>query len=107
MRNQMKDELKAEMRAEMKAEMITLEEKFATVQAKIPTTVSKAVRDLPYVLVCAYQDEWTQAEETITYGSLLADYNNAENPGGGNGHLDIKSGVFTALTHGYYKVTFS
>merc|ERR1712059_102681 len=101
MRNEMKNELKNELRAEMKAEM------WAEMKADIPITVSRAVKEMPYVLVCAYRESWPHAGATITYDYLIADFNNKDKPGGGNGHMNIQSGVFTAVTHGYYTVTIS
>ena len=38
---------------------------------------------------------------------FLANYNNAARPGGGDGVLDLDSGVFTCVTPGYYSVSFS
>merc|ERR1711890_7619 len=63
--------------------------------------------DLPYVMSCAYQDKWTTASSTITYDSLLSDYNNSDKPNGGDGRMDITTGGFTCLTAGHYTVTYS
>merc|ERR1712059_46331 len=109
MKNELKNELRAEMKAEMWAEMIAelKAEMRAEMKADIPITVSRAVKEMPYVLVCAYRESWPHAGATITYGYLIADFNNKDKPGGGNGHMNIQSGVFTAVTHGYYTVTIS
>ena len=66
-----------------------------------------SVRDLPYLMVCVYQDIWTTAGATITYDAILSDYNNSDKPGGGDGKLDIETGTYTAITPGHYTVTFS
>jgi len=43
----------------------------------------------------------------VTFASFLANYNNGERPGGGDGVLDLDSGIFTCITPGYYTVSFS
>ena len=70
------------------------------------TTGEKAVRDLPYIMMCAYQSSWTTAG-IIAYDELTLDYSNCDRPGGGCGTMDIASGIFTAQTGGLYTVTFS
>ena len=62
---------------------------------------------MPYIITCAYQNQWTNHSATITYDRLTADYNNSDRPGGGDGRLDISTGVYTALTAGHYTVTYS
>merc|ERR1712080_59001 len=71
------------------------------------TTAVAQVRDLPYAMACAYQYSWTTGSATITYSSLLSDYNNHDKPNGGDGVMDISTGQFTCLTAGHYTVTFS
>ena len=58
-------------------------------------------------MACANLDNWTAPSSTITYDRLTADYNNADRPGGGDGNLDITTGMFTALTPGHYTITYS
>merc|ERR1719334_511531 len=69
-------------------------------QSSVSREVSKQLRDLPYVMVCANKAHWETPDRTITYDSLLSNYTNAERPNGGDGHFDIKSGKFTCLTPG-------
>ena len=35
------------------------------------------------------------------------EFNNSDRPGGGDGSLNIKTGIFTTVTSGYYVITFS
>ena len=79
----------------------------AALREDLPRSVSQAVRDLPYVHACSYQDEWTEAGATIIYDRLVSNFTNGYRPGGGHGNLDIKSGAFTCGTPGFYTVTFS
>ena len=45
----------------------------------IPTG-NKAVRDLPYIMMCAYQDQATSTG-IIAYDELTLDYSNCDRPG--------------------------
>jgi len=82
----------------MKAEM---EQKVES--AALPGAVAEAVRDLPQLLVSVYQSSWSTADATITFDSYISDYNT----GGGDGTLDLATGVFTCLTPGQYTITYS
>ena len=66
-----------------------------------------SLRDLPIILFSAWRDSPITYPQTVTFDSFLANYNNAARPGGGDGVLDLDSGVFTCLTPGYYTVSFS
>ena len=66
-----------------------------------------SLRDLPIVLISAWQPKRLNSPQTVTFDSFLANYNNGDRPGGGDGVLDLDSGVFTCLTSGYYHVSFS
>ena len=59
-------------------------------------------RDLPIVLISAWQPYYLESPQTVTFNSFLANYNNANRPGGGDAVLDLDSGVFTCSTPGYY-----
>merc|ERR1712037_230604 len=65
------------------------------------------LRDLPFVLISAWQPNRLSSPQTVTFESFLANYNNGERPGGGDGVLDLDSGIFTCITPGYYTVSFS
>merc|ERR1712215_454091 len=65
-------------------------------------------KDLPYVMTCAYKYRWETPSATITYDSLLSDYKNSNDVNGGDGIMDIKTGVYTVIKPaGYYTITFS
>ena len=66
-----------------------------------------SLRDLPIVLISTWQPSILQSPQTVTFNSFLANYNNVARPGGGDGVLDLDSGVFTCFTPGYYTVSFS
>ena len=92
----------------MKKELDTFETRKAEMSTKLKEVGQKSLRDLPYAMSCAYRHgPWTTPSATITYERLSADYNNSDRPGGGDGMLDISTGVYTALTAGHYTVTFS
>merc|ERR1712080_313108 len=61
---------------EMKVEKqeAAMKQELNSLQTSLTTAVSQ-VRDLPYLMVCAYGETWTTADTTITYDSLLSDYN--------------------------------
>ena len=61
-----------------------------------------SVRDLPIVLISAWQHDDIRSPQTVA-----ANFNNADRPGGGSGELDLDSGVFTCFTPGYYTVSFT
>ena len=66
-----------------------------------------SLRDLPIVLISAWQPNILRSPQTVTFESFLTDFNNADRPGGGSGDLDLDSGIFTCFTPGYYTVSFS
>merc|ERR1719234_1696741 len=66
----------------------------------------KAARDLPYIMMCAYQALWNTTG-IIPYEELTLDYSNCDRPGGGCSAMDIASGTFTAQTGGLYTITYS
>merc|ERR1711953_526301 len=66
-----------------------------------------SLRDLPIILISASRGSVLTSPQTVTFDSFLANYNNGDRPGGGDGKLDLDSGVFTCLTPGYYTVSYS
>ena len=108
------EEMREEMREEMdekdnkvKKQLDVLEARNTELTTKLREVDQKSPRDVPYVLTCAYQNVWTTPSATITYDRLTVDFNNSDKPGGGDGRMDISTGVFTALTPGHYTVTYS
>jgi len=65
------------------------------------------LRDLPIIIISAWQSNILRSRQTVTFKSFLANYNNGDRPGGGDGVLDLDSGVFTCFTPGFYTVSFS
>ena len=59
-------------------------------------------KDSPYLMVCAHRDFWYEADSTVTYEYIMLDVSNSDQPGGGDGTMDLTTGVFAAITGGYY-----
>merc|ERR1712080_416688 len=76
-----------ELKNKIEKQESTMKQELTSIEKSLTTAVSQ-VKDLPYVMSCAYQDKWTTASSTITYDSLLSDYNNADKPNGGDGRMD-------------------
>ena len=101
------EEMRGEMK-DMKKQLERLESRNVELTTKLKEVDHRSLRDLPYVLTCAYQDQWTtKTSAPITYDRLTVDYNNSDRPGGGDGEMDINTGKFTALTAGHYTITYS
>merc|ERR1711936_636229 len=47
-----------------------------------------SLRDLPIILISAWRGSYVVSPQTITFDSFLANYNNGDRPGGGDGKLD-------------------
>ena len=43
---------------------------------------NKEVRDLPYMMLCAFRADWRGADNTVYYDRITMEYNNADQPGG-------------------------
>merc|ERR1711978_533481 len=71
--------------------------------------IRAALAEVPYLAVCAYKQVWEPEilETTITFDKFLANFNNADQPGGGDGQLDLNTGVFTCLTAGHYTISYT
>ena len=50
-----------------------------------------APRDLPIVFITAWRSTAVESPQTVTYESFLANFNNGDRPGGGDGILDLDS----------------
>jgi len=88
--------LKSEVRAEVKKELNKV----------LPTAVEQGLKDLPYEMVCAYKGTWSEVG-VVSYDKITVEFNNSNQPGGGDGSMNIETGVFTTITSGYYVITFS
>ena len=70
----------------------------------LPTAVEQGLRDLPYEMVCAYRSSLFEANSIVTYDQITVEASNSNQPGGS---MNIETGVFTAVTSGYYIITYS
>ena len=57
-----------------------------------------SLRDLPIVFISAWQSKILTSPQTVTFESFLVNFNNHDRPGGGDGLLDLDSGIFTCIT---------
>ena len=48
-----------------------------------------SLRDLPIILISAWRGSRISSPQTVTFDSFLANYNNGDRPGGGDGKLDL------------------
>ena len=84
-----------------------VEEEIASNISNNNALTNPSLRDLPIVFISAWQGSEIRSPQTVTFESFLANFNNNDRPGGGDGVLDLDSGVFTCFTPGYYQVSFS
>ena len=89
------EEMKMELRQEMdklKSELSTKENELSLY---VRDNVRAALAEVPYLAVCAYKQVWEPEilETAITFDKFLANFNNADQPGGGDGQLDLNTGV--------------
>merc|ERR1711942_555323 len=90
----------------LKMKLRKREDDFANLETSVAEV--RKTRGLPYVMTCAYRYRWTTSSARITYDSLLSDYKNSDDVNGGDGIMDIKTGVYTVIKPaGYYTITFS
>merc|ERR1712198_261928 len=68
--------------------------------AALPDAVEQRLRDLPFEMVCAFQDYLSSGHDdsTVTYDRITVEFNNSNRPGGGDGTMNIETGVFTTIT---------
>jgi len=92
--------LTEDLRQNLKDELMT------ELNQSIASAVPRAVRDLPYLVTCAYR-EFQQYTGRMSYDYLTTDWNNGDHVDGGHGVLDVSTGVFTAGTPGHYTATIS
>lgn len=86
-----------------------IEEEVAGLKTGLATAVTRAVRDLPFVTICAFKQKICCAtpSTTLTYDRIISEFNNADRPNGGDGDLDLSTGVFTCLYAGHYTIAVS
>ena len=91
------EEIKMEMREEMDKLKSELSKKENEVGLYVRDNVRAALAEVPYLAVCAYKQVWEPEilGTAITFDKFLANFNNADQPGGGDGQLDLNTGVNT------------
>jgi len=92
----LKSEVENQLKAEVKKELDKV----------LPAAVEQGLRDMPFEMVCAYKYNWDTLG-VVNYDQISEEFNNSNRPGGADGLMNIETGVFTALTSGYYIITFS
>ena len=92
--------------SELGMEVESLRKEMASNISNIALT-NPSLRDLPIVIISAWRSAPVTSPQTVTFESFLANFNNADRPGGGDGVLDLDSGIFTCFTPGFYTVSFS
>jgi len=90
---------------EMMLELKELEQRVEMKETKIRAEI-KTMKEAPQVLFCAYQNKWNSTG-TVTFSQFISNFNNADQDGGGDGAMNLETGVFTSLTSGYYTLTLS
>ena len=100
-KNQNQSSLKSEVPMQCKAEVMKELDKV------LPAAVEQGLRDLPFEMVCAFREKTDEANSVVSYDKITVEFNNSDRPGGADGSMNIVTGVFTAVTSGYYIVTFS
>ena len=84
---------------------------FCFTEASSEGVPTLAKNERAVVLISAWQSSGctsstecaTESGETVTFESFLTNFNS----GGGNGALDLDSGVFTCIIPGFYTVSYS
>merc|ERR1712192_24694 len=107
-------EAKDEKVKELEGKVKTQNDELDKLRMEVPSNNSgnalanPSLRDLPIVIISAYRkDSITSSIQTVTFDRFLANFNNADQPGGGDADFDLGTGVFTCATPGYYSVSFS
>ena len=89
------EEIKMEMREEMDKLKSEFSKKENELSLYVRDNVRAALAEVPYLAVCAYKQVWEPEilGTAITFDKFLANFNNADQPGGGDGQLDLNTGV--------------
>ena len=102
-----KKEMEEKLESKDKEMEARLEELGDKMKVNSAALTKPSLRDLPIVIISAWQSNILRSPQTVTFESFLANFNNNDRPGGGDGVLDLDSGIFTCFTPGYYTVSFS
>jgi len=101
-------EKEEEMRIKFEEIRTEMEEK-KEMRKKIVRREAELLRDLPFVVSCAYQDIWTEEGSVITYDRHIVEFNNSYRPGGEEEGIYLETGRCTVGSGGagYYTVTYN
>ena len=105
---ELKDSMKEEREAWMSKLRLEVDESLIKDSATNNSTTGLTKPSLsssPFLLISAWQPHDLRSPQTVTFESFLTNY--VYDNGGGDGGLDLDSGVFTCVTPGFYTVSFS
>ena len=71
------------------------------------TELKEAVRDLPFVTICAFQQTWSTSNAIISYERLSSDFNKCRPAKWWRWRPQYLDWVFTCLTAGHYTVSYT
>ena len=89
-----------------KQDVARLKHEVRTEVRKQVEQVEQELKELPYEMVCAYCNYCNWENDIVSYDNITVELNNSDQEGGADGTMNIETGVFTAVTSGYYIVTF-
>ena len=82
--------------ANLKKQMDSMKTQVAKLEADVNDRKSEekmkqleGLRDLPYLMVCAFQNDWRTPNSVVPYDRITTEYNNANQPGGKDKMMDI------------------
>ena len=97
-RLQSKDKEMEELKKTVRGVEASISKMMEKESSKDHALTKPCLRDLPIVFISAWQSNYITSPQTVTFNSYLANFNNANRPGGGDGVLNLDSGVFTCFT---------
>jgi hypothetical protein len=86
-----------------------LEEKDAMMKEMKAELEERGTMDVPTVIICPYKrGPWTATGgSNLPYDRFITNFNKADRPNGGDGDLDLNTGIFTCLSAGHYTIHYS
>ena len=104
--------------AKRDADVIRMKEKIKVLEAELEKknltmNCCEVKKYPPALMVCAYQDQWREANSTISFDNITAEYTGRRedmmrtNSDSEVGQLEVESGTFRSPVRGFYRVTFS
>ena len=106
--------------AKRDADVIRMKEKIKVLEAELEKknltmNCCEVKKYPPALMVCAYQDQWREANSTISFDNITAEYTGRREDmmrtnsdvDSEVGPLEVESGTFRSPVRGFYRVTFS